>query len=112
MGRSHTTRRRELLRQLGATGPVLKGSLAEVELTCGTPSCRCHKGGPKHKGWYFSYRAGGRSHTVYIPKGVVPEAQRAHANWLKLKTLLEELTVLHVEELREKARQAKRREKE
>lgn len=81
---------------------MLKGSLAEVELTCGTPGCRCHKNGPKHKGYYFSYRRSGRSNTIYVPKAALDDARKAHANWLKLKGILEELTALEVRRVRQR----------
>jgi len=96
----HARRRRRLQAQLRAVGPVLKGSLADVELTCGTPGCRCHKKGPKHKGLYFSYRHGGRSHTIYVPKAMQRDARTAHAKWLELKGVLEDLTALEVRRLR------------
>jgi hypothetical protein len=92
--------------------PVMKGSLAEVELTCGTPQCRCHAGGPKHKGFYFSYRLKGRSHTVYVPRAVLEDVRQAHAHWQALKELLEELTAQRVEELRQRAVAGRHRRKE
>lgn len=97
---------RTRLRELG---PVLKGSLAEVERTCGSSGCRCQTGGPKHKGYYFSYRAAGKSHTVYVPLAAEAEAKEAHANWLEMKALLEECTSLEVARLRRKARRPGRR---
>ena len=95
-----SSKRTRLLRHVREMEAVLKGSLAEVELTCGTLRCQCHKKGPKHKGLYFSYRYGGKSHTVYIPKAAQGQARRAHGNWLKLKEVLEKLTALEVGRLR------------
>lgn len=92
--------------------PVLKGSLAEVELTCGTPQCRCHAGGPKHKGFYFSYRLRGRSHTVYVPQSVLDDVRRAHAQWQALKERLEEFTARRVEALRQRAAEERQGRKE
>jgi hypothetical protein len=92
--------------------PVMKGSLAEVELTCGTPQCRCHAGGPKHRGFYFSYRLRGRSHTVYVPRAVLEDVRHAHAQWLALKVRLEEFTARRVEELRQRATRERQGRKE
>lgn len=97
------------LDQLRPLWPVLRGSLAQVELTCGTPSCRCHHGGPKHTGWYFSYRVRGKSHTVYVPQSVLEEVQRGHAHWLELKDMLEQQTHRTLESLRQRARQERKR---
>ena len=112
MNAKETAESRRLRRRLKALGPVMKGSLAEVELTCGTPGCRCHAGGPKHKGHYFSYRVGGKSHTVYVPKSVAEDAKHAHARWRSIRLLLEELTAQTVEVLRQRAAKRRRRDKE
>ena len=104
-------KQRRLLSQMRQVDSVLKGSLAEVELTCGTPTCRCHRKGPKHKGLYFSYRHAGTSHTVYVPKALVLEARQAYDNWLRLKKILEELTVLEVGRFRQSTRSARRARK-
>jgi len=101
-----SSREKALLKRLRQMGPILKGSLVEMEMTCGTPSCRCHKGGPKHKGYYFSYRTEGKSHTVYVPKGRVAEAKQAHRNWMKLKEIIEELTDLGAKRLRSQGKVA------
>jgi hypothetical protein len=59
---------------------------------------------------YFSYRHGGESHTVYIPKGMQEYARKAHGNWKRLKDLLEKLTDMEVKQLqRGKRRRSKTR---
>lgn len=103
-----SSREKALLKRLRQMGPILKGSLVEMEMSCGTPSCRCHKGGPKHKGYYFSYRAKGKSHTVYIPKGMVTQAKQAHQNWMKLKKIIEELTDLGARRLKSQSQGARK----
>ena len=104
-------KQRRLLSQMRQVDSVLKGSLAEVELTCGTPTCRCHRKGPKHKGLYFSYRHAGTSHTVYVPKALAPQARQAYGNWLRLKKVLEELTELEVGTFRDSTQSARRARK-
>lgn len=93
------TRDEHFLEQVGRLLPLLKGSLAEVHLTCGTPTCRCHAEGPKHRGYYLSYRLHGESRTAYVPQGAVGEVRRAHANWRAMKKLLEEHTQRTVADL-------------
>jgi len=112
MSISPSEQRTLLLEKLRRLMPLMKGSLALVELTCGTPSCRCHTTGPKHKGYYFSYRLRGKSHTVYIPKRFQNEVKQAHAHWLELKRLLEEWTASEVQELRQKAKPSTKERKE
>jgi hypothetical protein len=93
------TRDERFLEQVRRLLPLVKGSLAEVQLTCGTRTCRCHAEGPKHRGYYLSYRLRGESRTVYVPQGAVREMRRAHANWLRMKKVLEEHTAGTVAEL-------------
>jgi len=107
-----STRRRDLIRRLRELVPLMKGSLVELHLTCGTPACRCHSGGPKHSGYYFSYRAAGKSHTVYVRKSCLQDVRKAHAHWLELKVILEELTELEVEALRDNAQSRRSPRKE
>jgi hypothetical protein len=106
MKRADAAKKKRLLGQLRQIQAVLKGSLAECELTCGTPGCRCHSDGPKHKGLYFSYRHQGKTRTLYVPKDLHDVARQAHANWLKAKQILEELTVLEVMQLRTRNKKA------
>jgi len=105
-------RRRQLLRRLRDLVPIMKGSLVELHPTCGTPSCRCHRAGPKHSGHYFSYRAAGKSHTIYVPKSCLQAVRQAHAHWVELKRILEELTELEVKVLRENTASGRRPRKE
>lgn len=110
MSTTRSKKHSALRKQLSRIDPIMKGSLAEVKLTCGTPGCRCHAKGPKHKGMYFSYRYEGTSHTVYIPKGMQEYARKAHGNWKRLKDLLEKLTDMEVKQLqRGKRRRPKTR---
>lgn len=77
---------------------ILKGSLAEVLLTCGKSGCRCQEGRRhRHRAYRFCYRVAGRTRSVSVPKAWVEEARKRHAAWLRLKSWLEELTHLEIQ---------------
>jgi hypothetical protein len=53
---------------LGRSGMV-RGSYITRYMTCGTPGCRCMTEGKKHGPYtYLSFRAGGRTRLVPVPR--------------------------------------------
>ena len=88
-------KRQVLIDRIRSLGPVLRGSVSEVRLTCGKRSCRCQKG-QRHRAFYVSYRFQGKTKVVHLPAMHVPEAQRLRQNWGRLKGLLEELADLQI----------------
>lgn len=87
--------RRNLLDQIQATGPVFRGSVAEVAVRCGKANCRCQRG-QTHRAWYASYRQGGKTKVCYLPAPVAVEALALRGNWNRLKALLEQLAAVQV----------------
>ena len=86
---------RDLLVQIQATGPVFRGSVAEVAVRCGKASCRCQRG-QTHRAWYACYRQGGKTKVCYLPASVAVEARALRENWNRLKALLEQLAAVQV----------------
>ncbi len=79
------------LKRLAATSPLLAGSLGQVFRPCGTPSCRCHHGGPKHAAYQLTFKEQGHSRSVYVPKDLLPEVRRWLAAQRHLDQLLHEI---------------------
>lgn len=82
--------RSRILREIRSLGPVFRGSLAEVHLTCGKKNCRCQKG-HRHRAFYVSYRCEGQTKVFHVPAHLLEEARQFHGNWLRLKELLQQL---------------------
>jgi hypothetical protein len=82
------------LKQLAPGKPVLAASLALVNKRCGQPSCSCHHGGPLHQAHHLSFKEGGKTRTVYVPKDLVAEVQSWVAEYQRLKRLLGEVSQL------------------
>jgi hypothetical protein len=87
-------RRSALLRQLARVGPLVEGSLATVDRKCGTPSCRCHHGGPRHRQVALRRRQDGRSHSTHVPKQLEETVRQWNEEHKRVKRLLKEISAL------------------
>jgi hypothetical protein len=96
------------LKRVAATGPLLAGSLGLVTRACGTPSCRCHHGGPKHAAYQLTFKDSGRSRSVYVPKELVPEVQQGLDAQRQLNQLLHEIHQLSIARIRTHVRHRRR----
>jgi hypothetical protein len=97
---SHPTSIRRMLesrlKQMVPTGPVLAASLQLVNKRCGSPSCRCHHGGPLHQAHHLSFREAGRLRTIYVPQDLLQEVQQWVQEHHRLKALTHEVSQLTV----------------
>ena len=87
-------RRKALLRQLGRTGPLVEGSLATVNRKCGTPTCKCHHGGERHRQVSLCKKVAGRSHTTHVPKDLEETVRCWNEEHKRVKKLLKEISAL------------------
>ena len=96
------------LKRLTTTSPLLAGSLGLVFRPCGTPSCRCHHGGPKHAAHQLTFKEQGRSRSVYVPKDLVEEVRQWLSARQRLDQLLQEIHQLSTALIRTHVRQRRR----
>jgi len=99
-------RRDRLLSDLRSADLPFRGSLVELHLTCGKKRCRCQEG-HRHRAFHVSFRAHGRAYVLHLPKGAVAEVRKGTQNWLRLKTVLEELAVVQVQLWKEEYRKGR-----
>ena len=92
------------LKKLATTTPVLAASFGRYTHRCGRPECRCHHGGPLHTGQHLTFKEGGKTRSVYVPKELLPEVRSWLAEHQRLKHLLREIHQLSVALLRARAR--------
>lgn len=100
-------RRQHLLAQLSQLAQTaIFGTLSETFRTCGTPSCRCHHGGPKHgPHLYVSYRGTeGKTTGYYVPKAAHEQIRKGVAAWQELQDRLRELAELNKDVVLEQAK--------
>ena len=92
------------LNKLATASPVLAASFGTYTHRCGRPSCRCHHGGPRHRGQHLTFKEAGKTRSVYVPKELLPEVRSWLAEYKRLKALLHEIHQLSVALLRARAR--------
>jgi hypothetical protein len=92
--------RRAVERVLLERPPVLKGTLVEVQRTCGKPGCKCARG-EKHTCWQLSASVEGKTRTWNVSRRYVAKVnrltdnyrrfRRARARWVRLNAQMLEL---------------------
>lgn len=99
---------KQLWKQLGrAVEVAVPGTLVEVRLRCGTPSCGCHRDPALRHGphLYVKYRNRERRSTaVYVPRSAEAEVRRAVAAWAEAWRILVAIGERNLEALRERLR--------
>ncbi len=85
----------EEIASLAAT--AIFGTLSETYRTCGQPSCRCKRGGPRHGPHLnVSYRGDdGKTTGYYVPKAAEDRVRAGIAAWHTLQQRLRELAELN-----------------
>lgn len=80
---------RTLQKQLGALGPVMRGSVVLI--------------GTRNKQNYFSLNKDKKTHLIYLGKKRVERAREYSANYKKLLEIVEEMTILNMKLIKEDA---------
>lgn len=87
-------RRDAKIKQLAAVGPILRGSLAEIGVTCGNPNCRCARG-RKHRSHILKRQVRGKTQSLYVPVDMLEEARGWVEEHRRVKRLLKEISELN-----------------
>ena len=102
----------KLLHRLQALGEhAVQGNLVEVMLTCGTPTCGCHKDRSRRHGphLYLRYRdSNGRSRSMYVPRSHQREMREAVEAWGQMWEAMLELSQNNREAFRARLRRRSR----
>lgn len=77
----HTRARQSTLRHIAQIGPFLEGSLSAFS----RPGC-------SEPGWHLTFKARGRTRTLYVPRELVAEVKQWTRNYRHLKTLIRQVT--------------------
>jgi hypothetical protein len=84
------------LARLGSDQPLLAATLTEVHKRCGRASCRCVTQGEPHHAWHLTYKAEGKTRTVYVPHDLLDEVRSWIDNHHRHKELLAQIHQLTV----------------
>jgi len=94
-------RRQQLLQQLSGLGPVLRASLIQRFVQCGKAGCKCMRGDKHGPAYYLTVSyAKGRTRQVYVPKDLLPLAERWVGNYRQALSVLEEISSINLELIR------------
>lgn len=79
--------------ELAQVGFMLKGSLVQRFLPCGTPNCRCHADPPRLHGpyWQWSRRVEGKTVSRMLPEEQVPRYQKWIENGKRFEMIATEM---------------------
>jgi hypothetical protein len=77
----HTSARQAALRQVAQLGPFIEGSLSSFK----RPGCA-------QPGWHLTFKAQGRTSTLYVPMELVAEVKQWTRNYRRLKKLIRRVT--------------------
>jgi hypothetical protein len=97
------------VRKVAASGPILAATLSFYSHRCGHHECRCHHGGPLHDTQHVTCKQDGKTHSVYVPKDLIPEVRAWTAQHKRLKTLLHEIHLLTLALIRTHSQHQRRR---
>lgn len=78
---------------LAQVGFILKGSLVQRFLPCGTPGCRCHTDPPQLHGpyWQWSRRVQGKTVSRILPEDQVPRYQEWIENGKRFEAIVTQM---------------------
>lgn len=92
---------RSELRQLVSRDGFLRGTVSVREKVCGKPNCRCARG-KKHRSVYLVASENGKPKQLFIPRALEPQVRRWVETYQRMRELLEELSRLHWDKLRQR----------
>jgi hypothetical protein len=77
----HSRQRQAALQQIAALGPFIEGSL-----------CPFKRPGCTQPGWHLTFKARGRTRTLYVPMELVATVKQWTRNYRQLKQLIRQVT--------------------
>jgi len=94
-------RGRSALARLGSQRGLLRGNLLERRRVCGRPNCKCARG-ELHAGLYLVFSEGGKLRQLFVPKRWEARVRLWVQDYHEVRRLLEEVSRLYVEKLRQR----------
>ena len=80
---------RKLLVRLAHLGPFLPASLTVTRTRCGNPRCRCAREGPAHETALLTWKEGGKTRSLHVPRELRREVAQWIVEWKKLRRLID-----------------------
>lgn len=80
------------MEKLCTIDPFVSGSISIVNRICGTKTCTCMQGGPKHPAMYLNSKVKGKTKSLYIPVALHDDVREWNENHKKLKQLIKDIS--------------------
>ena len=80
---------RKVLARLARLGPFLPATLTVTRSRCGNPRCRCVREGPIHETALLTWKEGGKTRTLHVPRELRRDVAQWIGEWKRLKKLVE-----------------------
>jgi len=94
-------RSRSALAQLVSQRGLVRGNLLQRRRVCGKPNCKCTRG-ELHASLYLVFSEGGKLQQLFVPKRWEPVVRQWVADYHDARRLLEEISRLYVEKVRQR----------
>ena len=79
-------------------GPIMRGSVVILKNKCANKNCKCQKDKTaKHPAYYFSVNMNNKTKLIYIGSKKLKIAEEYSKNYLKLKKIINEMTLINLE---------------
>ena len=90
-----------------------KGSLSKCYQTCGNSGCRCHKDKKYRHGpyWWWSTKENGKTKSMLVPEGMLPEVRSYIDNYRLLKSKTKKLEEISEKIIKARIKDYKRQQK-
>ena len=92
---------RSALARLVSQRGLLRGNLLQRRRVCGKPNCKCTRG-ELHASLYLVFSEGGKLQQLFVPKRWEPVVRQWVADYHDARRLLEEISRLYVEKVRQR----------
>ena len=92
---------RSALARLVSQRGLLRGNLLQRRRVCGKANCKCTRG-ELHASLYLVFSDGGRLRQVFVPKSWEPVVRQWVADYHDARRLLEQISRLYFEKLRQR----------
>ncbi len=93
----------DLVTALASCGKLMKRSLTRIRRRCGKSQCCCMSG-QLHESLAVTYKEGGKSFCIHVPRHLHKQAQEAIADYHKLKNLIQQISQINVKAFKDLAR--------
>lgn len=95
--------RTALLEELSSLSHLIHGSWFERFSTCSRPNCSCHSGKRHGPRYYLVIQEQGHQRQKYVPNPQVAAAKKGIEQYRRLQEIVEEITRINLELMKEKA---------